>query len=41
LRAKLRDEGRDASCQKQVYKADGGGLPKTETVCPLVPGEPV
>jgi predicted amidohydrolase len=41
LRAKLRDEGRGAPCQKQVYKANGGGLPKTETVCPLVPGEPV
>jgi hypothetical protein len=37
LESKLRDECRDTSRQKQVYKADGGGLPKTETVYPLVP----
>jgi GNAT superfamily N-acetyltransferase len=41
LESKLRDEGRDASRQKQVYKADGGGLPKTETVYALLPRHPV
>jgi hypothetical protein len=41
LKSKLGDECRDASRQKQLYKADDGGLPKTETVYPLVPREPV
>jgi hypothetical protein len=41
LESQLGDECRDSSSQEQVYKADGRGLSKTETVSPLVPREPV